>query len=142
MSEERKPTGVLTYMDGHNRQVEREVNYTLDVRDFKGLAGEAHLIMAANPRLSSWDIWHLYRHAGIERPITWIEKRRWLYRPSSATGPVPCADRRDAQAFKIIRANPHISARDLVKLLRERGIERSRWWVQRWRVTIMDADPG
>src|SRR5271155_2886898 len=134
---ERKPIGTLFYTDGNNREVEREINYTLDVRDYKGLAGEPHLIMAANPGLSSREIWFLFSHMEIERPLSWIEKRRWMYRESAATGPQPHADRRDARAFTIIRANPEMSARDLVKLLRENGIRRGKTWVQRWRKVIM-----
>jgi hypothetical protein len=143
MTDERKPTGTLTFEDGRGRPQSRPINFTLDVRDFEGTAGEAHAVIAANRHLSVGDLRLLLSSFGIERPRSWIHRRRWMYQDPETTNEVgakPNADGKDERARAIIRDkdNSRMSARQLVHLLREHGIPRGRDWVwkNRGRTTL------
>ena len=127
----------LTLTDSRGREKTRTVNATIDIRDFKDKAGFAYLVIAANPHLSLRDIQEVLASVGEqhERPFGWIRRRRWMFHdPRSGVGQKPNADGKDEKARKIIAANPHMSARQLVYLLKQHGIIRSREWVRKNRV--------
>lgn len=123
--------------DRYGREQTRTVNLTIDIRDFKDRAGFAYLVMAANPHLSVRDTQEVLAAVGEkhERPIGWISRRRWLFHGTGKTGPKRNADGKDEKARKIMKANPRLSSRQMVYLLRGNGIRRSREWVRRNRVT-------
>jgi hypothetical protein len=130
----------LHWTDGHGRKVTREVRLTLDIRDFEGMAGYPWLVMAANPHLSGPDILRFLRLKadegleGAERNPSWIARRRWMFqRASNLPGTQPDADGKDARALSTMREYPTLSARKLSRLLKEKGIDRSREWVRRFR---------
>jgi len=90
--------------------------------------------LAANPRLSRLDLCLWLQQHGTERSLSWLSKRRWLFRKpdqSNAPGVRPDSDGQGERALLIMRANPSLSLRDLTKLLADHGIKRSREWVRR-----------
>lgn len=111
----------------------KPVKQTLDIRDFKGRAGYALLLIAANPHLSVTDILECLRLVGVGRSRTWVSKRRWLFHDEAGQGAKADVDGNDARALKIMAANPTLSLRDVSRLLSEAGIDRSREWVRRHR---------
>jgi hypothetical protein len=134
MTEGRKPTGELTWTDYREREQSRPINFVSDFRDFDGTAGQAHLIIAANRHLSVSDLLRLLDVFGIERSRSWIQRRRWMYQDpetENPTGGRANADGKDERAIEIMRDNSTLSARDLVRLLADNNIRRSRNWV--WR---------
>ena len=121
----------ITWTDGRGREIRREVNLTLDVRDFKGRAGMPWLIMAANSHLSLNDLLEVMRAYGYERTRSWVSRRRWIFLPADHvhnTARVN-ADGQDARAFRIMSENPRASARELARILERRGIRRGKDWV-------------
>lgn len=134
MTEGRKPTGTLDWTDWRGREQSRPINFVSDVRDFEGTAGQAHLIIAANRHLSISELRDLLDTFGIERPKSWIQRRRWMYQDPETENPSggrANVDGKDDRAIAIMRDNARMSARQLVRLLAEHGISRSRDWV--WR---------
>lgn len=116
-----------------------EVNLIVDARDLMGLAGFPWIVMAANPQLSNDKLaWFLFTCdiegvvEGVERSEGWIQRRRWMFRRASqhphATQGRPHG-RDHARAIEIMRNNPTLSARQLVRELRRHGINRERTWV-------------
>ena len=124
----------MTYTDGHNKEVFREVNETIDIRQFEGTPGYALLVIAANTHLSRADIWRWLRFIkGVERGDAWIRRRRWLFQQpgeSSAPGTKPNADGKDKRALTIMRDTPRMSVRALARLLAQHGIKRGREFVR------------
>jgi hypothetical protein len=114
-----------------------EVTLVADARDVVGLAGFPWIVLAANPQLSNDKIsWFLATCGieGVERSDGWIQRRRWMFRRLSqhphATAGRP-RERDHTRAVEIMKANPTVSARQLVRALKERGIKRSKTWVLR-----------
>ena len=129
-------TGKITWTDWRGKEQVREVNYIIDIRDLKETPGAALLIMAANRHLTVRQLQDWMDRWGIERPESWISKRRGLFRDPNdprRPGPKPNADGKDARAVAIMRENTRLSLRNLVRLLKENGIRREREWVRRHR---------
>ncbi len=128
----------MRWTDGRGNEVSREVNETVDLRQFEGTAGYALLVLAANRHLSRFALWLWLKHHGVGRSDSWIMRRRWLFQKpteTNASGAKPDADGHGKPALDIMRTNPTLSLRDLVRLLAKHGIKRSREWVRRNRVT-------
>jgi hypothetical protein len=122
----------MFWKDWRGNKITRNVNQVLDVRDFAGTPGYALLLIAANTNLSVSDIDRFLTTEGVERSRNWIQRRRWLFQqPGTANPTSPAnADGKEERAAKIMRLNPRLSIRDLVKLLKENGVVRSREWVR------------
>ena len=131
----------MTFEDGHGRECVREVRQTLDARSFLGMPGYPWLVMAANPHLSLSDIvrflnWQARATPGVPRTESWVRRRRWLFLPlgvDTKRGPLS-RDGRDGTAAKIMAEHPKESARGLVRLLKARGITRSKNWCLKHRL--------
>jgi hypothetical protein len=124
----------LKWIDGRGNEVTREVNETINLRQYEGTAGYALLVLAANRHLSRFEIWIWLHRRGVERSDSWIARRRWLFQKpteTNAPGAKADADGHGKRALDIIRANTASSLRDLTKLLAKAGIKRSREWVRR-----------
>jgi len=128
----------IRWADGRGRDVVREINQVIDVRAFIGTPGYSSLIVAANTHLSVSDI-EIFLHLqsretpGVARSRSWIQRRRWLYQQPNArnsSGSKPNQDGKDARAVAIMGDNPTMSVRQLVRELKERGINRGREWVR------------
>jgi hypothetical protein len=130
-------TLTLDEPDRYGRALTRTVNLTIDIRDFKDKAGFAFLVMAANPHLSVRDIQAVLVNVGEqhERPLGWISRRIWLFRGKSKRGAKPNADGQDERAREIMAEHPHLSGRQMVYVLRLRGIRRGLEWVRLNRVS-------
>ena len=55
-------------------QVSREVNETIDLRQFEGTAGYALLDLAANRHSSRWELQLWLKRRGVERSDSWIAR--------------------------------------------------------------------
>ena len=125
----------MSWSDWRGKEISREVNLTLDIRDFEGRPGYVWLFLAANCHLSYADIQRCIELQGdedMERSRSWFQRRRWLFEnPEKASfgGTKPNADGQDGRAIKIMRENPGVSARKLSQILRGRGIYRGKDWV-------------
>jgi len=134
METEKKPTGTLRWESDSGKEMSRPVNFIIDIRDYKGRAGFPWLVIAANPHLSVNALWWwLWSEGGKnKRGESWIKRRRWLFQDpekAGAAGGQANADGKDGRAVKIMRENPTMSARGLVRLLKENGIRRGKDWV-------------
>jgi hypothetical protein len=121
--------------DWRGNRITREVNLVADARNVVGLAGYPWLIIAANPHLSNREIEMYLRTCGIpgvQRPSSWIQRRRFLFRQSSTLSWTD-RDGNQARAVEIMRENPTASSRQLVHLLKKHDIIRSREWIRRHR---------
>jgi len=129
-------TLTLEKPDRYGREQVRTINLTIDIRDFKHLAGFPYLLMAANPDLSIRDIQEVLLgvHERLNRSVGWLSRRFWLFRGKGKAGGRSNPDGLDEKAGGIMEANPRLSSRQLVYLLRENGIDRSREWVRKHRV--------
>ena len=118
----------------------KKVRYRLDINasDFKGRAGLPWLIMAANPHLSINDLLAVMEEAfGYYRTRSWVSRRRWIFSDAKhvrGSGGVRNADGQEGRAYQIMDQHPHVSARELARILRKNGIERGRDWVLKHRV--------
>lgn len=121
--------------DRYGREQSRDVNLTIDIRDFKDNAGFVYLLIAANPQLSIRDIQDIATavNANHHRPVGWLSRRRWLFHGLGKPGLKPNIDGRDEQARALMAEHPNLSSRETVQLLRESGIVRSREWVRQHR---------
>lgn len=131
---ERTPTGVFEYVSLSGKRETRPINYVIDIRDYEGRAGYPWLVMAANHHLSVYALWLWLLSAGGKnrRGESWVKRRRWLFRdPDAVGGPGgrPNLDGKDERAVEIMRENPTMSARSLVRLLKDHGIRRGKDWV-------------
>lgn len=131
---DRQPTGVLEFHGPSGKPQSRPVNFVIDIRDYKGRAGYPWLVIAANPHLSVYALWMWLLTEGgkNERGESWIKRRRWLFRDPEevkGAGGIANADGRDGRAVNIMRENLTMSSRNLVRLLKEKGIRRGKDWV-------------
>jgi hypothetical protein len=127
----------FTWADWQGREISREVNLTLDIRNFKGRAGMPWLIMAANVHLSINDLLEVMAAYGYERTRSWVSRRRWIFFDAHYVrnaGGVRNVDGQGARAYRIMDEHPHVSARELARILRENGIRRGKDWVLKNRV--------
>lgn len=121
-----------------------EVNLVADARDVIGLAGFPWIVIAANPQLSNDKIsWFLATCGvvGAERSAGWIQRHRGMFRRTKQHPPggtAADADGNYARAVQIMREHPTVSARQLVRNLKEHGINRSREWVRKHRCDSLD----
>jgi hypothetical protein len=132
-------TLTLDKPDRYGREQVRTVNLTIDIRDFKDKAIFPYLVMAANLHLSMREIQDVLLNVGEQhfRPLGWLSRVRWLIHGKGSKGKSGAkrnADGLDEKAYSIMGANPRLSSRQLVYLLRENGIRRSREWVRKHRV--------
>jgi len=125
--------GTMSFTNGRGKLVTREVNWTVDLKSHEDDPGFALLVIAANGHLSVADLRRLLKTECIERSTGWIQRRRWLFQePGTANSPgKPNADGKDEAATEIMLENLKLSLRQLVRLLAEKGINRSRDWVRR-----------
>jgi hypothetical protein len=124
----------LSWRNWRGKEYSVVVNMVADAREVVGLAGYPWLIIAANPHLSNANIEDYLSACGIygvERPLSWIQRKRGMFRRSSQanrSGPIP--DRDHVRALLFMRDNPKFSARQMARELKHCGIERSREWVR------------
>jgi hypothetical protein len=106
----------------------------LELEPFKDTAVFPYLVMAANPLLPSTEICQILEMFGPHqhRSATWIRTRRWMCSPA-VVQMVPSADGKDDAAQALISQHAQKSARQLTKLLWEKGIAREVDWVYRRR---------
>lgn len=125
----------MTYEDWNGKELSREINLTLDIRDFEDRPGYVWLFLAANCHLSYTDMARFLaarKLEDMERSRSWFQRRRWLFEdPKKATlgGRKPNSDSKDERAFEIMRENTTVSARKLSRMLRDYGIYRGKDWV-------------
>lgn len=126
---------VMSWTDWRGREVTRDVNQLIDVRDFLGTPGYALLLVAANPHLSGGDLVRYLLHVGVGRTRNWIYRRLWLFRqPGTDRGATNAnADGRDEQAIRVMREYPRLSVRKMAAKLKDHGITRGREWVRQHR---------
>jgi hypothetical protein len=123
-----------TAPDRYGRSVTKTVNLHIDISAFTDCAVFPFLVMTANPHLSARDIQDVLQSFDWQwRSETWIKTRRWMCKPVDRTALQPSADGLDERARCIMRDNPRLSARKLVKLLGSEGIVRPIEWVYRSR---------
>ena len=129
----------LRWIDYRGFEQTRIFNQTIDVRAFIGTPGYSLLVVAANTHLSIANIEHFLDERSREAPGTarsksWIQRRRWLFqRPGTDNNtkrPVPDLDGKQARAVAVMSEYPKASLYELVGILREHGIKRSREWVR------------
>ena len=117
----------------------KKISYRLDINaaEFEGRAGMPWLIMAANVNLSVNELLEVMEAYGYMRTRSWVSRRRWIFFDADYvrnTGGRPGnADGQDARAYKIMDQHPHVSARELTRILRKAGIARGKDWVLRHR---------
>jgi hypothetical protein len=119
----------------------KPIDYRLDLNalDFKGRAGMPWLIMAANVcmHLSINDLLDVMAAYGYERTRSWVSRRRWIFFDPEyvrQAGGVRNADGQEGRAYRIMDDNPHVSARNLARILQDNGINRGKDWVLKNRV--------
>jgi hypothetical protein len=122
----------MRWTDSRGRECLREVNQMIDIRDYEGTPGYALLVCAANGNLSISEIYRWLELKGSERGENWIRRRRWLFQPpgtvNSNTSGNP--DGKDEWAREVMREYPTASLRYVVRMLKEKGIKRSKDWVR------------
>ncbi len=128
-------TSKLTWTDYQGRERGFEVNHMIDVRKFLGTPGYSMLVVAANTEQTIANIemfleYQAREYPLVERSKSWIQRRRWLFQQPDARNEKGLRNRdgRDKIAVQIMGENPRESARGLVKILKERGITRSKDW--------------
>jgi len=130
MTVDRKNTGTLTWKNWRGKEQCRPINFTVDIREFKGMAAFVLLVVAANKHLGTSDLIRLLESFDVERSRSYVQRRLWMVDPTKhPPGVKPDADGKDARALDILDANPRASARYLVRLLAQNGIRRGKTWV-------------
>lgn len=124
----------MRFVDGHGREVVREVRVTVALEAMHGTAMYPWLVIAANPRMSAGDIERFLEmqeeiNPGCARSLSWIKRRQWMARPAGLYR--RNRDGRDAAAIRLMAEHPRASIRTLVELLKEHGIKRGREWVRK-----------
>lgn len=128
----------MLWSDYRDRKHTRKVNQVIDVRDFIGTPGYSLLVVAANAgRLSISEIERFLLISArevpnVERSRSWIQRRRWLFQQPDADN-TSDRDGKERRAVKIMADYPRSSIRDLVAVLKDNGITRSREWVRQHR---------
>jgi hypothetical protein len=117
----------------------KKIKYRVDIdaREFKGRAGMPWLIMAANVGMSINDLLAVMAAHGYERTRSWVGRRRWIFEDDNyvrQSGRAADADGKQARAYQIMDRHPHVSARELVRILGKEGIKRGKDWVLKHRV--------
>jgi hypothetical protein len=129
----------MSWTDWRGNKITREVKQTIDVGDFVGTPGYALLVLAANANhLSAPEIDRFLQRQEVGRSLTYLKRRRWLFQQPGADNAAN-RDRNEARAVRIMHENPELSLRNLVVLLKEHGIIRSREWVRRHRCDPVGA---
>jgi hypothetical protein len=130
----------ISWTNWRGKKITREINLTLDIRDFRGTPGYALLVVAANTHLSISDIERFLEAEALELPRvlrsrTWIQNRRWLFQQPGTDNYKPQSDQdgKGSKARAIMAANSALSNRDLSELLKKNGIKRSREWCRHHR---------
>jgi hypothetical protein len=109
----------------------------IDAREFKGRAGMPWLIMAANVHLSITELLEVMAAYGYERTRSWVSRRRWIFVDANyvrSCGVARNADGQEDRAYRMMAKHPHVSARELARILRQNGIKRGKDWVLKNRV--------
>ena len=130
---------MVEYLETNSTSVSgKRIKYRVDIdaREFKGRAGMPWLIMAANIHLSINQLLDVMAHYGYERTRSWVSRRRWIffddhYVPQSGRAD---EDGKQARAYRIMDQYPHVSARELVRILGKAGIKRGKDWVLKHRI--------
>ncbi len=117
----------------------KKFRYRLDINaaDFKGRAGMPWLIMAANLHLSINELLEVMEAYGYQRTRSWVSRRRWIFFDAGYVrnaGRIRNADGQEGRAYQIMDKHPHVSARELTRILRKSGIQRGKDWVLKNRV--------
>jgi hypothetical protein len=131
-----KSTETLSWTDWRGNLISREVNLIADARNFERSAGYPWVIMAANPNLSCAEVERFLsakKAEGVERSLSWIKRRKRMFRLNGDNranrGRVADYDGNQARAVAIMKANPTLSARQMVYELKRHGIIRGRQWI-------------
>lgn len=139
----------ISWTNWRGKEITREINLTLDIRDFRGTPGYPLLVVAANTHLSVADIKLFLDAEALELPRvvrsrTWIQNRRWLFQQPGTDNYKPQSDQdgKGAKAREIMAANPRLSNWYLSKLLKEHGIKRSKEWCRHHRGDALSATPS
>ena len=132
---------MIEYLEIDGVGTGKKIKYRVDIdaREFKGRAILPWLIMAANPHLSLNQLLDVMAHYGCEyeRTRSWIGRRRWMTVDRGYVrqcGAAADADGQQARAYRIMDQHPHVSARELVRILGKAGIKRGKTWVLKHRV--------
>lgn len=104
----------MSWTNLRGKKETRVINHVIDIRDFRGTPGYSLLVVAANTNLSVRDIKSfLYVEARdlplVQRPASWIQRRRWLFQqPGTDNYKSPPSDRdgKHARACAIMAENP------------------------------------
>ena len=127
------------WLEHNNPTTGKQIKYRVDIdaREFKGRAGMPWLIMAANVNLSINDLLAVMAAHGYERTRSWVGRRRWIFEDDNyvrQSGRAADADGKQARAYRVMDRHPHVSARELVRILGNEGIKRGKDWVLKHRV--------
>jgi hypothetical protein len=117
----------------------KKISYRVDIdaRDFKGRAGLPWLIMAANVNLSINQLLDVMAAYGCQRTRSWVARRRWIFFDANYVrnaGGQADTDGQQARAYRLMDEYPSVSAREMVRILRDAGIKRGKDWVLKHRV--------
>lgn len=129
---------MIEYLE-HDSPLGKKIQYRVDIdaRQFQGRAGMPWLIMAANVNLSINDLLDVMAAYGYERTRSWVSRRRWIFFDADYVrnaGGVRNTDGQEERAYRIMDEHPHVSARELVRILRKNNIKRGKDWVLKNRV--------
>jgi hypothetical protein len=129
---------MIEYLEIEGPTTGKKIQYraNFDAREFIGRPGLAWIIMA-NVNLSTTQLLDVMAHYGIYRKRSWVERRRWIYFDADYVrqrGAAADADGQQARAYRIMDQHPHVSARELARILGRAGIKRSKDWVLKHRV--------
>ena len=117
----------------------KKIQYRVDIdaREFKGRAGLPWLIMAANVNLSINQLLDVMAAYGCQRTRSWVARRRWIFFDANYVrnaGGQADTDGQQARAYRLMDEYPSVSAREMVRILRDAGIKRGKDWVLKHRV--------
>lgn len=136
----------MNWKDYQGRERSFEVNHMIDIRKYLGTPGYSMLVVAANTQLTISNIEMFLDYEAREMPLvarskSWIQRRRWLFQqPDAVNGKgLRNRDGRDGIAIRIMGEHPRESARGLVRVLKERGITRSKDWCWKHRGDAVKA---
>lgn len=130
---------MIEWLEHESQTTGKKIKYRVDIdaREFKGRAGMPWLIMAANVNLSINELLEVMSAHGYERTRGWVSRRRWIFFDANYVrnaGGVRNADGQEARAYRIMDQHPHVSARELTRILLKSGIKRGKDWVLKNRV--------
>ena len=133
------PTIGVKWLEHDSEILDKKIRYRLDIdaADFEGRAGMPWLIMAANVHLSITELLEVMAVYGYERTRSWVSRRRWIFFDANHVrnaGRTRNEDGQEDRAQRIMDEHPHVSARELARILRENGIKRGKDWVLKNRV--------